>query len=64
MKDLPAGSRHRRTRLRRLLSGKLPADYSAWPDEARAPADLAATIRLKFSGGVWWPSSHEVETLA
>ena len=63
MKDLSAGSLATRTRLRRLLSGRLPRHYSAWPDEARAPADLAPTIRLRFSGGVWWPSAHEVETV-
>ena len=63
MKDLSAGSLAVRTRLRRLLSGRLPRHYSAWPDEARAPADVAPTFRLRFSGGVWWPSAHEVETV-
>ena len=62
-KDLSAGSLNRRTRLRRLLSGRLPRHYSAWPDEARAPADVAPTFRLRFSGGVWSPSAHEVETV-
>ena len=62
--DLSSVAINRRTRLRRLLSGRLIVHHSAWPDEARAPADLAATIRLTFPCGVWWPSAHEVETAA